>query len=248
MYDLKKTHFSLTLQKDVAAGSSVDREGVCLISTLEGGEEKVKKGDELAATYQVAGFAVSDNEAIGIIPMVEDLTIPASPGPYVLQLKYTSLVGPAAPNSSVRVAFVGGADLTEVAGAPADNQFQPNLATGVLTFNSADAGLAVRVWYRANLTVAQARQRFFQRNINNEAGAIFNTVAVGGGVGEIHTAEYDTNVDWSTAVPGGSGVIKTGADGILTIGGGGTAIPGGRVVHVPNPDNSMLGIAFNITP
>jgi hypothetical protein len=244
-YDLKRSHFSLTLQKDVASGQVVDREGVLLRSVLEGGNEKVQKADAVAATYALGGFAISDNETIGIIPVVEDLTIPAAPGPFTVQLSRTSLVG-TAPNSSVRVQLVGGADLTEVAGAPAAAQFQPTVATGVLTFNTAQAGAAIRVWYRANLTVAESRLMFFQRNINNDAGAIFNTVAVGGGVGEIFTAEYDTNVDWSTAIPGSTGVITSGPDGILTIGGAGTPLPGGKVVHVPDVDQPYLGVAFNL--
>jgi len=245
-YDLKRSHFSLSLQKDVASGQVIDREGVVLRSVLEAGEEKVQKADAVAATYMVAGFAISDNETIGIIPVVESLTIPAAPGPYTVQLAHTSLVG-TAPNSSVRVYDVAGAaDLTETAGAPAATQFQPTVATGVLTFNVAEAGKAITVWYRANLTVAEARLRYFQRNINNDAGAIFNTVVVAGGTGEIFTAEYDTNVDWSTAKPGSTGVITTGPDGILTIGGAGTAIPGGKVVHVPDIDQPYLGIAFNL--
>ena len=246
-YDLKRSHFSNTLQKDVASGQVVDREGVVVRSILEAGEELVQKADASASTYTIAGFAISDNETIGIIPVVEDAVIPAAPGPYTIQLSRTSLVG-TAPNSSVRVlSVVAATDLTEEAsGTPSSGEFNPAVATGLLTFNAAQAGLAVRVWYRANLTVAESRQVFFQRNINNEAGAIFNTIAVGGGSGEVYTAEYDTNVDWATGIPGGTAVITTGADGILTLDGSGTAIPGGKVVHVPNPDNSFLGIAFNL--
>lgn len=245
-YDLKRSHFSLTLQKSVASGQVVDREGVLLRSVLEAGEERVQKADAGASTYALAGFAISDNETIGIIPVVESVTVPASPGPYTVQLLHTSLVG-TAPNSSVRVQVVGGSDLTEEnTGTPGAGQFFPNVSTGLLTFNVAEAGSAVTVWYRANLTVAQARQRFFQRNINNEAGAIFNTVAVGGGTGEVYTAEYDTDVDWSTAIPGGANAITSGADGVLTIGGGGTDLPGGKVVHVPDVDQPFLGVAFNL--
>lgn len=245
-YDLKRTHFSLSLQKDVATGQVIDREGVVLRSVLEAGEEKVQKADGGAATYAIAGFAVSDNETIGIIPVVEDFTVPAAPGPYTVQLAHTSIVGPAAPNSSVRVMEVGGSDLTEVAGAPGAAQFQPNLTTGVLTFNVAQAGISIRVWYRANLTVAEARLRYFQRNINNDAGVLFSTVVVGTGTGEIYTAEYDTNDDWSTGYPAAANPVLTGADGILTLAGSGTAIPGAKVIHVPDLDQPYLGIAFNL--
>ena len=40
-YDLKLSHFSLSLQKDVASGQVVDREGVVLRSVMEAGNEKV---------------------------------------------------------------------------------------------------------------------------------------------------------------------------------------------------------------
>lgn len=243
-YDLKRSHFSMTLQKNVATGQVVDREGAVLRSVLDAGEERVQLADAGASTYSIAGFSISDNETIGIIPVVEDVTVPAAPGPFTVQLSRTSIVG-TAPNSSVRVQVVGGSDLTEVAGAPSATEFQPS-ATGLLTFNTAEAGAALRVWYRANLTVSESRQIFFQRNINNDAGAIFNTVAVGGGTGEIFTAEYDTDVDWTTAPPGGASAILTGAGGILTIGGGGTALPGGKVVHVPDVDQPFLGVAFNL--
>lgn len=246
-YDLKLSHFSLTLQKDVATGQVVDREGVVLRSVLVGGEEMVQKADGSAATYAIAGFAISDNETIGIIPVVEDFTIPATPGPYEVQLAHTSIVGPAVPDSSVRVMEIGGSDYAEETAPPSGTgKFTPDLTTGVVTFHSADQGKSVRIWYRANLTVAEARLRYFQRNINNDAGAVFSSVCVGTGTGEIYTAEYDTNVDWSTAIPGGTAAIKTGADGILTIGGSGTDIPGGKVVHVPNVDQPYLGIAFNL--
>lgn len=242
-YDLTKTHYSLSLQKNVAAGSVVDREGVLLQAVLEGGEEVVKKADASASTLKIVGFAVSDNETIGVIPRVEDAVIPAAPGPYTVQLSpYTSLVG-TAPNSSVRVELtVAGTDLTEEnTGTPATGEFHPDVATGLLTFNVAQAGLAIRIWYRANLTVAQSRQTYFQRNVNNDAGALFNTLVVGGGTGEIYTAEYDTNVDWSTGA-----AVLSGADGILTVGGAGSELPGGRVIHVPDPDGPYLGVAFNL--
>ncbi len=243
-YDLTKTHYSLSLQKDVASGQTVDREGVVLRSVLEAGVEKVQKADDSAATHIIAGFAVSDNETIGVMPAVLDAVIPAAPGPYTVQLK-TNIVG-TPPNSSIRVAEVGGSDFTEVTTAPNAGEFQPNVSTGVLTFNSGDAGKSITVWYRHNLTVAESRQRFFQRNVNNEAGALFNTVVVGGGSGEVWTFEYDTNVDWTTAKPGGTADITTGPDGILTIGGTGTPIPGGKVVHVPDSDDAALGLAFNL--
>lgn len=240
-YNLTKTHYSLSLQKNVAAGSVVDREGVLLQAVLEGGEEVVKKADASASTLKLVGFAISDNETIGVIPVVEDAVVPAAPGPYTVQLAHTSLVG-TAPDSSVRVYNVtGAADLTEEnTGTPAATEFFPDVATGLLTFNVAQAGISIRVFYRANLTVAASRQRFFQRNINNDAGAIFNTLVVGGGVGEIYTAEYDTNIDWSAG-----GAILSGADGILTVGGAGSALPGGRVIHVPDPDGPYLGVAFS---
>jgi hypothetical protein len=89
------------------------------------------------------------------------------------------------------------------------------------------------------LTVAEARLKFFQRNINNEAGALFGQVGVGHGHGEIFTDQFDAAEDWATASDPSSG-----AAGQVVEGGSGSNL--GRVISVPNVNNPLLGLNFDI--
>ena len=61
-YDLKRSHFSLILEKKVATGSVVTEEGVVLVATLDAstGEEVVDLS-AAAANEVIAGFAIRDN-------------------------------------------------------------------------------------------------------------------------------------------------------------------------------------------
>ena len=97
------------------------------------------------------------------------------------------------------------------------------------------------VTYRYNLTVSEARLQFFQRNINNEAGALFGQVGCGHGHGEIFTDQYDATIDWATVAVG---AIHSAAAGTVSETGG-TALDA-RVISVPNVNNPLLGLAFNI--
>jgi hypothetical protein len=116
--------------------------------------------------------------------------------------------------------------------------------TGLLTFHADDAGEPIVSTYRYNLTVAESRLVFFQRNINNEAGALFGQLGVGHGHGEIYTDQFDATVDWVSIV-GASGQILSAALGTVSAGGTGTILDA-RVISVPNVNNPLLGLAFNI--
>lgn len=239
-YDLKRSHFSLILEKKVATGSVVTEEGVVLVATLDAttGEEVVDLS-AAGAGEVIAGFAIRDNADNATTSTVEEGTIPAS-GTLEIQLDNNNLVG-TSPATQIRVvASVTGALTVVAPGVPAGGTVAVDDVTGLLTFNVAQAGEDVVVTYRYNLTVAEARLLFFQRNINNEAGALFGQTGVGQGHGEIFTDQFDATVDWASAVD-----VSSGAGGQVVEGGAGTAL-GARVVSVPNVNNPLLGLAFDI--
>jgi hypothetical protein len=101
------------------------------------------------------------------------------------------------------------------------------------------------------VTVAQAQQKYFQRNINNQAGAVFNTVAVLAGIGEIWTSEFDATSNWAASniaaiYANGAGTAAN-PDGTvsLTQNSSATQLPATtRVVHVPDTTSPFLGLAF----
>jgi hypothetical protein len=96
-------------------------------------------------------------------------TIPASPGPYTVTVNNPTMT------ALVPTVTVGGTALTLVAGAPAAGQFSYVQATGVFTFNSAQAGAAATINYQwlvpsANYSVTMPRTVVFTSS--PPAGAI----------------------------------------------------------------------------
>lgn len=237
MFDLIKTHFSLTLEKQVATAQTVNPEGVLLTSLLESGEERVAMTAGGGADVP-CGFAISDNQTISTDVAVEEIVVPAT-APYIVQMEHTALYG-TIPNAEIRAYDVAGAtDLTQSAGAPGAGDFQPSV-TNLLTFNIAEAGKSVTVYYRYSLTVAEAVQKYYDRSVNNQASAIFNQVGVGGGTGEIYTSEFVMSEDWS-----GGGTIYSGAAGKVTLTAGGADMSTQlRVIHVPSVEDPFLGLAL----
>jgi hypothetical protein len=244
-YDLKRSHFSVILERAVATGETITEEGQLLIATLDAstGTEVVQEAAG-GASEIVCGWAIRDNADNSTTSVVENGTIPAT-GTLTIQLSNNNLVASTpgdGSTSQMRVVASSTGALTLVdAASPASGQCANEPATGLLTFHGDEAGQTVVVTYRYNLTVAEARLSFFQRNINNEAGALFGQVGCGHGHGEIYTDMFDATVDWSAA-----GVIpESAAGGTVSSGGSGASIDA-RVISVPNVNNPLLGLAFNI--
>jgi hypothetical protein len=241
-FDLKRSHFSIVLEKPVQAGSVITEEGVLLQSVLDaatGAEAVIPATND--ASLLIAGFAIRDNADNATTSEVESVTVPST-APYEVQLRNNNLVSGDGTGSTAQLTAMDGStkmDNIDV-GAAVSGDVNVNVSTGLLAFHSDEAGKTIVVIYRYNLTVAEARLKFYQRNINNEASTLFSQVGVGHGVGEIFTDQFDAAVDWSAA----PGTIHSGDAGILT-GSGGTALDA-RVVSVPNVNNPLLGVAFNI--
>lgn len=244
-YDLKRSHFSIILEKKVSTGSVVTEEGVILVAVLDPttGEEVVQLAAGTSGEV-TAGFAIRDNADNATTSVVEEGTVPSS-GNLEIQLDNNNLVASTPGDGSTAqarvVASTSGA-LTLVDGStPTSGQVGLEPLTGLLTFNTAQSGEDVTVTYRFNLTVAESRLLFFQRNINNESGALFGQTGVGHGHGEIFTDQFDATVDWSVAGQG----QWTGANGQI-VGTGPGARLDSRVISVPNVNNPLLGLAFDI--
>jgi len=80
-YDLKRSHFSLVLEKEVLAGFVITEEGVLLASVLDAatGTERVLPTDGTAQV--IAGFAIRDNADHATTSEVESVTVPSA-NPY----------------------------------------------------------------------------------------------------------------------------------------------------------------------
>ncbi len=243
-YDLKRSHFSVILERKVSTGSVIVEEGVLLVAVLDPatGEETV----ELAAgggSEVPAGFAIRDNADNATTSAVEDDTIPAS-GTLEVQLDNNNLVATTPGDGSTAqlrcVASTSGA-LTLVDGAsPSAGEVGLEPVTGLMTFEATQAGEDIETTYRYNLTVAESRLKFFQRNINNESGALFGQTGVGHGHGEIFTDQFDATDNWGAA----AAEVHSAAAGQLATTGG--VRLDARIISVPNVNNPLLGVAFDM--
>lgn len=242
-YDLKRSHFSVILEKKVSTGSVVTEEGSLLVAVIDAttGEETVQLSAGAGGEVP-AGFAIRDNADNATTSAVEEGTIPSA-GTLEIQLDNNNLVAPGdGSTAQARVVASTSGALDNVDGAsPSAGEVGIEPVTGLLTFNAAQAGQDVVITYRYNLTVAEARLKFFQRNINNEAGTLFGQVGVGHGHGEVFTDQFDATVNWGAAAQD----IWSGANGVLVGSAGGSQLDA-RVISVPNVNNPLLGIAFDI--
>jgi len=241
MIDWKRTYYERADATPIALGSTVSKVGQGLVSVLVGGEEHVKPATG-GGGETFAGFALFRQLSYSTAPQVQSVVVPGS-APYEVDLKFNNLIA-----GQLRVYDVLNAtDLAIVGAPPVAGEVQPDYVAGKLTFNAAEAGLEMTVYYRWNLTVAQAETLFYQAPTNYPEPNYFGQVNVMKGKGRLYTGDYDASLDWSTVA---AGTITLGADGILTVGGAGPLVPGARVIHAPavgvSPvaSSQMLGIEW----
>lgn len=238
MYSLTLSRAQHTKQRDVVPGLVVDLEGCALVSVIDAGIEKVKKsnGD---LNEKFAGFATAHN----VLPSNEALsltaTIPAI-GPFTVQLRFGNLTP-----TQIRI-YDTTAPIPLTEGNPANPaEYSAVDASGLLTFNAAQAGHSITIWLKRDLTIQQAQQireaagTGGVTHVNNYAPAYFSKIGVAHGECELFTDQYDVTKDFGA--PGA--VVKTGLAGLFTIGGNGDAA-NFVVIQVPGPTSPLLGLRF----
>lgn len=229
--DLTRSTFTKIVEKRVATGQNVTEEGQIMVRVDDGGLEAVQPSD--ASSDVPMGVALCDQYRILTFTAVEEGVIPLS-SPYTIALNRGSIVA-----STIRVRnMTAGSDMVESTdGTPATGEADLNETTGVVTFNSAQAGASVKIWYTYNLTAADVVRDFGTRAINNAAQEFWATMSVGIGICEVYTSHYDTTQVWAI-----NDQATTGAGGKFTKGGGGANF--GKVISLPSVDDPYLGIAY----
>ena len=221
---LTKSHSNARLQKTVKTATVVSREGMVLARDYESGEEVVVTSAGTAGE-DIVGFSMSDNETIDTTVRMESQVVPSA-SPYTVQLDKTTPVS--------GQTFITG----QTIGNPANANEYSVSATGLVTFHSGQAGVTHEIRYKYSLTVSEAKDMFYQRNINNVAGAELSTIAVMCGKGEIYTDQYDASKTFT------AGDVYAAASGLCTDDNTGTLI--GKVIHYPTTSSPFLGVSFNI--
>lgn len=239
MLDRKYQKMGEQVDRKVSAATVAIEEGACLVEVIEAGEAKVAVKASVDGSEKVAGFAILPFSLPSQAVATESLAPTASALQF--QLRNNNLV-----SGSVRAIVAGGADLTVDAASfsatPSAGTVKVDLAGGRVKFAAGDAGKAVTLIYRHALTVVQARQRYHERAINNrDLVGSMGIIGVAKGYVELATDQFDTSKDYS------SGDLKLGANGMLTIGGAGPAIPNGKVLALPDASGSAQGPFLRIS-
>lgn len=213
-----------------AAASTVSE-----INFLEGTNQQAAAISAAAANERPLGVFVSDKLAVTTTTVVETGTIPAV-SPYTIQLKHGTIE-----NNSVMVYDETDAGVqAENCPTPGNNQFCTNDTTGVVTFNSADAGHDVTIQYRRALTAAEAIQLFGDRNVNNKAQDQFRHASIAAGYCRIFTTQYDSSLRYTLDL-----LLEAGATGRFAPTGTGSGQNFGHVFSVPTVDDPYLGVEYD---
>lgn len=226
MLDFTLTRYSDSRQFPVATGSLITAEGQCLVNDLTDGVRKVKPATGTAADV-FAGVSVGQQITITAFPGFESAVIGAT-----YTLKRT-------PISGQILVTANGVALTATAGAPAAGEYSITDAT--ITFNAAQAGAALQVVYRYVPTTVEAKQIQGDEPAGGAACLAIDQIGVITR-GVVATTEFNAADAWTA-----SSVVKTGANGLFSVSGNGTAVPG-TIEQLPDGDSPFLVISINANP
>lgn len=233
MFDLTRSYFNDAKERPLIDGASVTEEGI-LLAYASDGAGGVGVQPCVAASVNIAGFAITDALKVVTETVVEQVTVPAAGG--AVNLSHTNLVAA----SSRAYASTTGELTEEATGTPAAGEYYLADTTGIITFNVAQAGETVLVYYRYNLTLQDSLNKYHERSINNRAQDYFSSLSVGCLEGEIFTSMYDTSVAYTILAD-----IYPAAGGLVSAtNGGGSVI--GYVSQVPGVNDALLGVKFTI--
>jgi hypothetical protein len=233
MLKLNASHPIRIVERPIATGSTIGAEGIPLIQAIENGEEHVLPSTT-GANDVFVGFSYAHNIVPTVMSRVEAHTVPAA-SPYTVQLERNNVI-------AANIIAYEAADLSNTiteAGAVASGEFTVVDATGVMTFHSDEAGMAILVVYRYTPTTLEVSMEMPHLNINiNPAFSYVDNMGVIVG-GEVYTDQFDGSVDWTNnpaAVYLGTGILTGSGNVQIT----------GRVIHAPDVDNPFLGISFGL--
>lgn len=241
MYDRSNVLKTLTLEKAVATGYEFVEEGMCAVRTLEGGVERIIPSSGITGEAFV-GFNIIRNLTPKSECINAEYEVPYS-APYYLKLQYNNLF-----TNQLRIIDIdkgldssyGQLTFITVGDPLVPTQVFVDYTSGILVFHPDLNGDSVHVYYRHQLTINQSIFKYLQRmqkdNIDPE---VYNQVGVYVNYGIIYTDQYDMNKDYSNVA---RGQLKTGPNGLVTVGGGGDPI--GAVIKTPSVDYPYLGIEY----
>lgn len=228
MINLKYTRTFDTANSPVLDAHLIEEEGFALIYTKQGNETVVRKSQG-AGGEVFAGFALSRNAPTDRLPLViEGEVVDQSAGYTLPRLPITG---------QIRI-LLNGSAATIVAGAPAVAG-EVQLTGDELAFHAADDAAALEIHMMYEPTVTEARLYTGDAPVGGLSSIEQNVIGLFV-EGDIATNKFDISADWA-----GSLHPTLGADGMLTVGGGGVELTDVVVLNAPSADNAFLVLRVN---
>ena len=226
MIYLPKSRFQLSHELPVYPGGTVAAEGQCLVSRSGTAGFGVEPSGSSNSNQNFVGFSVSDMITLASFPKVDSFVVTGGVNSTV-DLSRT-------PQASSYILFAGTTALTETT--------DYTLSGKTVTWVTNQAGKTITAVYRYAPTVVEAQMIQGDIRPGGAPGALLGQVGVAKS-GVIYTSQYDTAQNYTAA----NVVLKTGANGRVTIGGSGLTIRGWviQAPHANGPDGAFLGIEFS---
>lgn len=239
MLNLNASRIQYSTPVPLSATVASIKEGALLEQVMEGGRSTVVPSTG-AAGARILGFARSQFMNPQSSPIVEDIIIPAAPGPYTVTLSRTAL-NPSATNCSANLLVNGVPGSAMVWDDTPDATLDFFIAGNVLTVHSADAGKRIRVVYEYALTVVEAAMLYGQ-GVTDAGQSTIRSVDCITNAPLLFTTEFDLSDNWAAG-----GLVYSGANGKVTLKTTGTLLPGVSVWQAPSTDvHGFLGLMVSM--
>jgi hypothetical protein len=215
------TRVNISREMPVAVGSTIAAEGIALMADNTGGVFGAK-ATAGASTDVFLGIAVSQQIALGNQNKVETFTQGTSNTVVLGRTPVGATLG-VWDNTAQAVIAAGGGGWT--------------LSGNTVTLQAGTQGHEIWCFYKFAPKASEVR--FIQGDVwpGGPAGATINQIGVAVN-GIVYTDQFDTSVNWNA-----NGIaVKTGAGGLLTIGGTGATLATVQVIAPPVPGFGYLGI------
>lgn len=226
MLSFPSTKVFQSIERPVAAGSSITAEGKALIGATVGGVFGAKMSAGSAGEVFL-GVSINMLNIPVDAPYQESLTQGAG---NTITLTYT-------PTASSLLLVDSNTSTVQTVGNPGTTANQYSISGQVITLNAAQTGHAYLAQYRFNLTVAQWVALWGNVHPGGPAGAYLGQTGIIQ-KGDVYTSEYDTAVDWT----GNNLAVKLGANGIFTTAGSGVTLTNVTVIAPPQAGLGYLGL------
>jgi hypothetical protein len=189
MLKLQKTRIVRSFHREILPGHDVKQEGVALCYVNDNGIGRVRPSIG-AVGERFAGVSLSQVVVPEFLTRAEAVS---ADGTKITLDRQQVVVG------QIRFVATNGTVMSLVSASPAKGEFTIDFAAGVITLNSADAGITGTIFYKYIPTVIEAIAAQGAGPIGGITGAQYVSTVGVIYEGDVSTDQFDVSCDWTKA-------------------------------------------------